>query len=64
MNARPDPRRPWKAIIAALVAGIATAVAQGQDVLPAWLLLVLSVAGAGLCTFLVPNPTRDEPPEH
>jgi len=57
---RPDPRRPWKAITAALVAGIGAALAQGPDILPPWALLLLSVAGAGLATFLVPNPPADD----
>lgn len=56
---RPDPKRPWKALVAALVAGIGAALAQGQDLLPAWAMLILAVLGAGLATFLVPNPPED-----
>lgn len=54
MNA--DPKRPYKAIIAAVIAGAGVAIAQGTDVLPTWALLVLAVIVAGLGTFLVPNP--------
>lgn len=53
---RPDPRRPYKALAGAAVAGIAVALAQGQDILPPWLMLLLAILGAGLTTFLVPNP--------
>lgn len=59
MTGRPDPRRPWKALTAAAVAAIGVAVAQGQDILPAWALLALATLGAGLATFLVPNPPAD-----
>lgn len=56
--AGPDPRRPYKAIAAAVIAGAGVAIAQGQDLLPAWALLALAVLVAGLGTFLVPNPDR------
>lgn len=57
---RANPRKPWKAIAAALVAGIGVLIAQGSDVLPPWALLILAALGAGLATFLVPNPPADE----
>lgn len=53
-HTRPNPRRPYKAIAAALTAAIAVLIAQGADVLPAWALLVLAALGAGLATFLAP----------
>lgn len=53
-----DPRRPYKAIVAAVVAGCAVAIAQGQDILPAWALLVLAVLVGGLSTFTVSNPPK------
>lgn len=56
VKVKPDPKRPWKALAAALVAGIAAAMAQGQDVIPAWGMLALAAVGAGLATYLVPNP--------
>lgn len=55
-SSTPDPRRPWKALAAAVVAGIAVAVSQGADILPPWALLILSIVSAGLATYLVPNP--------
>jgi len=55
----PDPRRPYKAVAAAVVAALAVLIGQGQDLLPPWVLLVLAAASAGLATFLVPNPSRD-----
>lgn len=51
-----NPRKPYKAIIAAVVAGAGVAIAQGQDLLPGWALLGLAVVVGGLGTFLVPNP--------
>jgi len=53
-----DPSRPYKALAAAVVAGAGAALANGQDLLPAWAVLALTVLVAGLTTFLVPNPTR------
>lgn len=55
---RADPKRPWKAIAAAVVAALAVLVAQGSDLLPPLVLLVLAAVSAGLATFLVPNPER------
>lgn len=55
---RADPARPWKAIAAAVVAALAVLVAQGSDLLPPLVLLVLAAVSAGLATFLVPNPER------
>lgn len=52
-----DPKKPYKAIIAAIVAGASVAIAEGTDILPAWAILVLAVLVGGLSTFLVPNPT-------
>lgn len=52
-----DPARPYKAVVAAVVAGAGVAVAQGQDILPPWVMLTLAVMIGGLSTFLVPNPT-------
>lgn len=52
----PNPRRPYKAIASALVAALTVLVVQGADLLPAWLLLLVAAAVAGLATFLVPNP--------
>lgn len=59
MTGRPDPKRPWKAVTAAVVAGISVAIGQGQDILPPWVLLLLAVLGGGLATFLVPNPPEE-----
>lgn len=53
---RADPRRPWKAYTAAALAAIAVLIAQGQDLLPAWAMLLLAALAAGLGTFAVPNP--------
>lgn len=53
-HTRPNPARPYKAIVGAVAAGIAVLVAQGTDVLPAWVLLILAAIGAGLVTFLTP----------
>lgn len=60
MTGRPDPKRPWKALAAAIVAGIGVALGQGQDILPAWVMLLLAIIGAGLATYLVPNPEAEE----
>lgn len=54
----PDPARPWKAVAAAVVAAAGVAIAQGHDLLPGWLLLLLAAVAAGLATFAVPNPPR------
>jgi fatty acid desaturase len=59
-EAKADPSRPWKAIVAAVVAGAGVAIAQGQDILPAWVMLLLAVLVGGLGTFLVPNPIVNE----
>lgn len=48
--------RPYKAIVAAVIAGAGVAIAQGSDILPPWVLLLLAILVAGLATFLVPNP--------
>lgn len=56
MKHRADPRRPYKAVAAALVAALAVLVSQGTDLLPPVVLLVLAALSAGLATFLVPNP--------
>lgn len=53
-STRPNPRRPFKAIAAALAAALAVLVAEGTDVLPSWALLVCAAAVAGLLTFTVP----------
>lgn len=55
---RADPRRPWKAITAAILAAVAVLIAQGQDLLPPWAMLLLAALAAGLGTFVVPNPQR------
>lgn len=54
---RADPRRPYKAIAAALVAVLTTLLAEGRDIMPPWALLVLAALLAGLVTYVVPNPT-------
>lgn len=51
-----DPGKPYKAIAAAVVAGVGAAIAGGQDILPAWVMLLLVVLAAGLGTYVVPNP--------
>lgn len=51
-----DPSRPYKAVAAAVVAAVSVLITQGQDVLPAWALLVLAALVAGLLTYVVPNP--------
>lgn len=55
-----DKNRPWKAICAAVVSALAVLVAQGQDLLPAWAMLVVAALIAGLTTFLVRNPKVSE----
>ena len=51
--------KPYKAVIAAVVAGAGVAIAQGQDILPPWVMLLLAVLVGGLATFLVPNPPSE-----
>lgn len=51
-----DPRRPYKAVAAAVVAALAVIVTQGQDLIPAWVLLLAAAVLAGLATFTIPNP--------
>lgn len=53
-HTRPDPRRPYKAITGAVVAGLAVALAEGTDILPPWATLLLAVLVAALGTFLTP----------
>lgn len=50
-----DPKRPYKAIAAAVGAGIATLLSLGLE-LPHWLLVVLTVLAAGIGAFLKSNP--------
>ncbi len=57
MNSRPDPKRPYKAIAAAVVAG-GTALLTYKDVLPLWVTIVTSVIVAGVLTYQVPNPAE------
>lgn len=54
MTTRPNPKRPWKAVAAAVTAGILVAISQGQDILPPWVMLLLAVLAAGLATFQTP----------
>lgn len=54
-----DPKRPWKAIIAAVVAGLAVVMTYADD-LPKVAIIIAAVLVAGLSTFLVPNPKTDE----
>lgn len=56
--AEADPRRPYKAIGSAVVAGALVAIAQGQDLLPPWVLLALAILVAGLSTYTIPNPPK------
>lgn len=56
-----DPKKPYKAYVAAIVAAIGALVAQGADKLPWWVILILVSLLAGLTTFLTPNP-RIYPP--
>lgn len=51
-----DPARPYKAYVAAAIAALTSVLAQGQDVLPWWAVLVIGAVVAGLSTFVVPNP--------
>lgn len=48
--------KPYKAITSAVVAGAMVAIAQGQDVIPPWAMLVLAVVVAALGTYQTPNP--------
>lgn len=50
-----DPKRPWKAIAAAVVAG-AGALLTFADVLPQWVTIGATVLVAGVLTYSVPNP--------
>ncbi len=50
-----DPKRPWKAILAAVAAGGA-ALLGFSEVLPLWAIIVVSVVLAGIATYQVPNP--------
>jgi hypothetical protein len=53
---RADPARPYKALASALLAALVVLLAEGQDVLPPWAMLLLAAMVAGLGTFVVPNP--------
>lgn len=53
---RADPARPYKALASALLAALVVLLAEGQDVLPPWAMLLLAALVAGLGTFVVPNP--------
>ncbi len=55
MNSRPDPKRPYKAIAAAVVAA-GGALLTFADVLPLWVTIVATVLVAGVATYQVPNP--------
>lgn len=54
MSTKPNPKRPWKAIAGALLAALTVLVAQGQDVLPTWALLIIAAIIAGLGVFATP----------
>lgn len=51
-----DPKKPWKAVVAAVVAAASVLLAEWQDVLPAWLLVVLMALVGGGTTYAVRNP--------
>ena len=53
-HTRPNPARPYKAIVGAVAAGLAVLVAEGTDVLPAWALLIVAAIVAGLVTYQTP----------
>lgn len=52
-----DPRYPFKAIAAAIMAGGASLLTYADD-LPKWVVIAVAVVLAGLATFVVPNPKR------
>ncbi len=49
----PNPKRPYKAVVAALVAAL-TALGAYAAILPVWASVVVAVALAGLATFSTP----------
>ena len=54
MSTKPNPSRPYKAIAAAVVAVLGVLIAQGQDLLPPLVVLLLTAIVAGLVTFVTP----------
>lgn len=52
-----DPRKPYKAVAASVAAAIATLLGFGFD-LPQWLIVVLTVVGAGAAAYVKKNPLR------
>lgn len=52
---KPDPKRPYKALAAALAAALATLLDLALP-MPDWLTAVLAVVGAGAAAFVTKNP--------
>ena len=53
-----DPAKPWKAIVAAVSAGLAAVLADYADELPLWATILIVAVLAGLATFVTANPLR------
>lgn len=62
MNVEPDPKKPYKAYMAAVVAMLGTLAGYG-NVLPLWVGIIIAVVLSGLATFYVPNPPRTKVPK-
>lgn len=50
-----NPKRPYKAIVAAVVGGAAV-IAEYADVLPTWIVVAAAVVVGGGATYLKKNP--------
>ena len=55
-----DKKRPYKAIVAAIVGGAAVIVTEYADKVPVWLLMAAAVIVGGGATYLKRNPKVTE----
>ena len=51
--------KSYKAMVGAVVAGLGAILAEGQDTLPTWLVLVIVGVVAGGTVWVTPNPPVD-----
>lgn len=51
-----NPKKPYKAIVGAVVAGAAVLATEFRDVVPLWIVIVASVVVAGGGVYIKSNP--------
>lgn len=53
---RDDPKRPYKAIVAAIVGGASVITAEYADVVPTWVVVLSAVVVGAGATYFKKNP--------